>query len=66
MPENKMTKKDAARIQSSQARQGGDMSGFPARAQAAADRNATAGQQNTGGAAKGKNSVVQSSGQGAK
>ncbi|KAF2179286.1 hypothetical protein K469DRAFT_596921 [Zopfia rhizophila CBS 207.26] len=47
-----MTKSDASRIQSSQAR-GGEMSssGFAARAQSAGERNANAGigrQQNTG------------------
>ncbi|PVH90355.1 hypothetical protein DM02DRAFT_678662 [Periconia macrospinosa] len=40
-----MTKSDASRIQSSQARSGGDMSssGFAARAQSSRDRNANAG-----------------------
>ncbi|KAJ9624439.1 hypothetical protein H2203_005174 [Taxawa tesnikishii (nom. ined.)] len=41
--ESPMTQTDAARIQSAQARGGGDMSskGFAARAQAAGDRNAS-------------------------
>ncbi|KAK5192975.1 hypothetical protein LTR99_010658 [Exophiala xenobiotica] len=49
---NQMTKSDAARIQSSQAKSGGDMSssGFPARAQGAADRNANANASNNSGA----------------
>ncbi|QSZ31921.1 hypothetical protein DSL72_001490 [Monilinia vaccinii-corymbosi] len=40
MSENKMTKEDSSRIQSSQAKGGNDMSstGFAARAQAAGDR----------------------------
>ncbi|QPG97924.1 hypothetical protein C2857_007039 [Epichloe festucae Fl1] len=44
MPEHKMSKADASRIQSGQARNGGDMSssGFASRAQAAGDRNAQA------------------------
>ncbi|KAK7894443.1 hypothetical protein LTR67_006204 [Exophiala xenobiotica] len=48
---NQMTKSDAARIQSSQAKSGGDMSssGFPARAQGAADRNANATASNNSG-----------------
>ncbi|KAF7896539.1 hypothetical protein EAF00_006553 [Botryotinia globosa] len=50
-----MTKDDASRIQSTQARGGNDMSssGFAARAQGAGDRNANAGgaatNQGTGG-----------------
>ncbi|KHN98481.1 Seed maturation protein [Metarhizium album ARSEF 1941] len=42
---NPMTKSDAARVQSSQAKNGGDMSsaGFAARAQAAGDRNESHG-----------------------
>ncbi|KAJ9495747.1 hypothetical protein H2202_008790 [Exophiala xenobiotica] len=49
---NQMTKSDAARIQCSQAKSGGDMSssGFPARAQGAADRNANANASNNSGA----------------
>ncbi|KAK5212296.1 hypothetical protein LTR47_007155 [Exophiala xenobiotica] len=48
---DQMTKSDAARIQSSQAKSGGDMSssGFPARAQGAADRNANANASNNSG-----------------
>ncbi|GAB0133620.1 hypothetical protein EsDP_00002024 [Epichloe bromicola] len=44
MPAHQMSKADASRIQSGQARNGGDMSssGFAARAQAAGDRNAQA------------------------
>ncbi|KAI4641450.1 uncharacterized protein J4E79_011657 [Alternaria viburni] len=40
-----MTKEDAGRIQSTQAKSGGDMSsgGFAARAQGAGDKNANAG-----------------------
>ncbi|KAL5113692.1 hypothetical protein ACEQ8H_008421 [Pleosporales sp. CAS-2024a] len=42
---SQMTQSDAARIQSSQARGGGDMtsSGFAARAQSAGDRNTNSG-----------------------
>ncbi|KAK5459557.1 hypothetical protein LTS15_003686 [Exophiala xenobiotica] len=48
---DQMTKSDAARIQSSQAKSGGDMSssGFPARAQGAGDRNANANASNNSG-----------------
>ncbi|KAH0556867.1 hypothetical protein GP486_005346 [Trichoglossum hirsutum] len=44
MSSRQTTKSDAARIQSTQAKAGGDMTsgGFAARAQAAADRNANA------------------------
>ncbi|KAF1990173.1 hypothetical protein K402DRAFT_390473 [Aulographum hederae CBS 113979] len=48
----KMTKEDAARIQSSNAKSGADTGklSFPARAQAAGDKNANAGQgQGEGG-----------------
>ncbi|PYI12558.1 hypothetical protein BO78DRAFT_412761 [Aspergillus sclerotiicarbonarius CBS 121057] len=47
-PHHDMTKSDSERIQSSQAKSGGDMSsgGFASRAQAAGDR--WAGQQSTG------------------
>ncbi|KAI1807501.1 hypothetical protein F4811DRAFT_549878 [Daldinia bambusicola] len=53
MGKNEMTKSDASRIQSGQAKSGGDMSskGFAARAQSAGDRQqyaASGGQQNTG------------------
>lgn len=46
-PANPMTKEDAARIQSSQAKGGHDMGpgGFAARAQAAGDKNANAGKK---------------------
>ncbi|KAG6044874.1 hypothetical protein E4U17_000364 [Claviceps sp. LM77 group G4] len=49
MPSTQMTQEDASRIQSSQAKNGGDMSsdGFAARAQGAAATNANA-QGNTG------------------
>ncbi|EFQ35195.1 uncharacterized protein GLRG_10339 [Colletotrichum graminicola M1.001] len=48
----KMTKEDAARIQSAQAQGGKDMSsgGFAARAQSAGDRNANANANAGGGA----------------
>ncbi|KAK4109179.1 hypothetical protein N656DRAFT_760266 [Canariomyces notabilis] len=51
---NEMTKSDSSRIQSTQARSGGDMgaSGFAARAESAGDRNAASqagsGSQGTG------------------
>ncbi|KAH7406392.1 hypothetical protein DE146DRAFT_786240 [Phaeosphaeria sp. MPI-PUGE-AT-0046c] len=46
-----MTQSDASRIQSSQARGGGDMtsSGFASRAQSAGDRNANTSGQSKGG-----------------
>ncbi|KAG6033453.1 hypothetical protein E4U40_005312 [Claviceps sp. LM458 group G5] len=49
MPSTPMTQEDASRIQSSQAKNGGDMSsgGFAARAQSGAAANANA-QGNTG------------------
>ncbi|KAI4605945.1 hypothetical protein J4E83_010371 [Alternaria metachromatica] len=49
-----MTQGDASRIQSGQAKSGGDMSsgGFAARAQGAGDRNANAGGQQSGGTKK--------------
>ncbi|KAI0005247.1 hypothetical protein F4779DRAFT_52334 [Xylariaceae sp. FL0662B] len=71
MPESKMSKSDASRIQSSQAKSGGDMTsgGFAARAQSAGDRNqnasASAGQQNVGsgtGGQSGNNGGPTSSG----
>ncbi|RDA92009.1 hypothetical protein CP533_6034 [Ophiocordyceps camponoti-saundersi (nom. inval.)] len=53
MPSNPMTKSDAARIQSNEARKGGDMSssGFAARAQhgAAMNENRAAGGNNSKG-----------------
>ncbi|KAG6016778.1 hypothetical protein E4U54_000461 [Claviceps lovelessii] len=54
MPENDMSKSDAARIQSTQAKAGKDTSAgsFPARAQSAADRHNNAqgaGSGNSGG-----------------
>ncbi|KAI1660769.1 hypothetical protein F4813DRAFT_263470 [Daldinia decipiens] len=52
MTKSQMSKTDASRIQSSQARSGGNMTsgGFAARAQSSGDRNqnAWAGQQNVG------------------
>ncbi|KAI4673853.1 uncharacterized protein J4E84_010850 [Alternaria hordeiaustralica] len=49
-----MTQGDASRIQSGQAKSGGDISsgGFAARAQSAGDRNANAGGQQSGGTKK--------------
>ncbi|KAM7202974.1 hypothetical protein V8F20_004221 [Naviculisporaceae sp. PSN 640] len=50
--DNKMTQGDASRIQSSNAKSGGDTGkdSFPARAQSAGDKNANAsGQQNNSG-----------------
>ncbi|KAG5919296.1 hypothetical protein E4U42_006560 [Claviceps africana] len=54
MPENKMSKSDAGRVQSTQAKSGADVGAgtFAARAQSAGDRNANAqgsGSGNTGG-----------------
>ncbi|KAI4913068.1 uncharacterized protein J4E92_009940 [Alternaria infectoria] len=49
-----MSQSDASRIQSANAKSGGDMSsgGFAARAQGAGDRNANAGGQQSGGTKK--------------
>ncbi|KAK7178347.1 hypothetical protein PSPO01_15599 [Paraphaeosphaeria sporulosa] len=49
-----MTQSDASRMQSSQARGGGDMSssGFASRAQSAGDRNANTSGQSKGGSKK--------------
>uniref|UniRef100_A0A093UMD5 Uncharacterized protein n=1 Tax=Talaromyces marneffei PM1 TaxID=1077442 RepID=A0A093UMD5_TALMA len=51
MPTHEMTKSDASRIQSSQARSGGDMSskGFAARAQSAGDHWASSNYTSGGG-----------------
>ncbi|KAK4704230.1 hypothetical protein P7C70_g1986, partial [Phenoliferia sp. Uapishka_3] len=51
MPSNQMTQSDASRIQSSQAKSGGDMSssGFAGRAQSAGDRNNASTQAGGGG-----------------
>ncbi|CAI6087965.1 unnamed protein product [Clonostachys chloroleuca] len=46
MPQNQMTKEDSSRIQSTQAKSGGDM-GFASRAQSAADSRAN--NNNSGG-----------------
>ncbi|KAF7193196.1 hypothetical protein HII31_05422 [Pseudocercospora fuligena] len=49
MPQNnQMTKDDASRLQSSEAKSGNDP-GFAARAQSAADRGANAASNNAGG-----------------
>ncbi|KAL2760352.1 hypothetical protein ACRALDRAFT_1073757 [Sodiomyces alcalophilus JCM 7366] len=63
MPKQEMSKSDSSRIQSSQAKAGGDMtsSGFAARAQGAADRHAAAGQ---GSAPTSQGGMGQSSGAG--
>ncbi|RYO79844.1 hypothetical protein DL763_009139 [Monosporascus cannonballus] len=60
-----MTQSDAARIQSSQVRAGGDMSkdGFAARAQAAGDRNANQ-QAGGGGTPSGGNQAASGGQQG--
>ncbi|KAI0168766.1 hypothetical protein BJ166DRAFT_263526 [Pestalotiopsis sp. NC0098] len=57
MPKHEMTKSDSERIQSTQAKSGGDMSsgGFGARAQSAGDRNAAQGGQTQGNGAAGGN-----------
>ncbi|RYP02382.1 hypothetical protein DL765_010744 [Monosporascus sp. GIB2] len=61
--DKKMTQSDAARIQSGQARSGGDTSSgsFPARAQSASDRNAH--QQASGGGAPSGGNQAGSGGQ---
>ncbi|VUC31565.1 unnamed protein product [Clonostachys rosea] len=45
MPQHQMTKEDSSRIQSTQAKSGGDM-GFAARAQSAADTRASSSSNN--------------------
>ncbi|ORY69648.1 uncharacterized protein BCR38DRAFT_480825 [Pseudomassariella vexata] len=63
-----MTPSDAARIQSSQAKNGGDMSsgGFTARAQSAAAHNANSGHSQLGGQHSGTNQGSQGAGHGGK
>ncbi|KAI1846207.1 hypothetical protein JX265_010584 [Neoarthrinium moseri] len=64
MPNHEMSKADSERIQSSQAKSGGDMSqkGFGARAQSASDRNASSAQTQGAGSTNAKTGGNQGAG----